>query len=598
MLTITLDKDETGLYISAAYPYGERIKKLQGAYWDREIKQWHISKSRLYDLMNNFKGELYFKTPLWEILGQPAPDVTADYSLDPSIVLPETKIPLYPYQQYGSKFLIDKLSRHSFAICADGVGLGKTSQAIAVMKWQALNRGVKRMLLIVKKSIKIQWMEEIGKFSDLERDYSILYTKDLKEKRLKTYAEAYSLDRSILIVSYHNFLNDTEYILKYRPEFVVIDEAHCVKARQGKLNNNISAAIENVPALFLTGTPVMSRPEDIFGIISMSNPTYFDPLSPKEDQWIRFKKKYLVTQFHFGYEQTIGARHLDELRDKCQEVVIRRTEKEVAVNMPETVEKNIEVEPDDTQLAMLDVFKDEEETLGDDYKSLEKKIDDESLEKRLRIENLMKGMIAIKQVISSDPLIMRSSSSKMVKPYIKLLPKNYQCSPKTEALLGEIEEILDAGEKAIIFTKYVTVGLYVAEMIRKKFKSNTLMYTGRESQEQRTANIKLFREDDNFPLLIGTDAMAEGLNLAEARHVINYDLPDTYAIYVQRMGRARRVSSRYKSIVVHNLITKGGADVSKFKNLQKNKELDSALIASDAAQSKALAQASNETTRK
>lgn len=597
MLTVTLDKEAMGLNISAAYPYGERIKKIKGAYWDGTIKQWHIYKTQLYDLMNDFKGEIYFKTPLWEILGQEPPDVSSEYKLDPSLKLPSMKLSLYPYQEYGAKFVTDKIIKHKFAICADGVGLGKTPTAIAVMNWFAQNRNLNRFLIIVKKSIKVQWSEEIKKFSDLDKEYVILYTSDAKKKRLKAYEEATMFDKVVLIVSYHNFLNDSEQIAAFRPEFAVIDEAHCVKARQGKLNNNIAKVISNVPTLFLTGTPIMSRPEDIFGIISMSDPYYFEPITAKDDQWKHFKKKYLVTQFHFGYEQTIGARHLDELRDLCQEVTIRRTEKEVAVNMPSTIEKNVEVEPDNAQLAMFDVYKEEEDSLSSDYEGLEKRTDEESVEQRMQIENLMKGMIAVRQLISSDPLIMKSSKSKMVKPYVKLLPKDYVMSPKTEALLNELEEILDAEEKAIVFTKYVTVGLYIAEVISKRFKCKTLMYTGRESQEQRTANIKLFRETDDHNILIGTDAMAEGLNLAEARHVINYDLPDTYAIYTQRMGRARRVSSKYKTIVVHNLITRIGSDVSKFNSLQKNKELDGALIASNSAQSKAIAEVSNANTK-
>ncbi|MBP5332037.1 MAG: hypothetical protein J6Y89_09325, partial [Lachnospiraceae bacterium] len=96
MLTVTLDKEAMGLNISAAYPYGERIKKIKGAYWDGTIKQWHIYKTQLYDLMNDFKGEIYFKTPLWEILGQEPPDVSSEYKLDPSLKIPSMKLSLSP----------------------------------------------------------------------------------------------------------------------------------------------------------------------------------------------------------------------------------------------------------------------------------------------------------------------------------------------------------------------------------------------------------------------------------------------------------------------------------------------------------------------
>lgn len=104
--------------------------------------------SKLYFLQKDFKGELFYKTPLWEIQGQPAPDVIGDYELDAWIKIPEMKIPLYSYQQYRAKFMIDRISKHGFVINADGCGLGKPPQTIATMAWFALNRKVHRFLLV------------------------------------------------------------------------------------------------------------------------------------------------------------------------------------------------------------------------------------------------------------------------------------------------------------------------------------------------------------------------------------------------------------------------------------------------------------------
>ena len=120
------------------------------------------------------------------------------------------------------------------------------------------------------------------------------------------------------------------------------------------------------------------------------------------------------------------------------------------------------------------------------------------------------------------------------------------------------------------------------------------MYTGKEDDEERVENIKVFRSTDNFNVLIGSDAMAEGLNLAEARHVINIDLPDTYAIYMQRFGRVRRVSSTYDNVIVHNIMTEDTCDIDKFNKLQENKDLDGALIAADGAQRQALIKAQDQ----
>ncbi len=593
MLTVTWEEKSPYLNITSAYPYAKRIRTLDGARWNPTTKSWLVPVTSLDDMLENFKGELYFKTPLWEIKGEPAPDMSSLYAVDEKLKLPETKTKLYPYQQFGAKFVIDRVRKNGFAVCADSCGLGKTPTAIASIMWFAQNLNVKKILLIVKKSIKEQWASEIDKFSDLSKDYTIIYTGETVKKRLTAYETATNADKAILITNYHNFLNDTDIIKRFKPEIAVIDEAHCVKARTGVMNNNISTVVRNIPVIYLTGTPILNKPEDLFGIVSISEPCYFDPDSDEEDQWTKFKKKYIVTEFSHGYEATIGAKNLDELREKCQNVVIRRTEHEVAVEMPDVTTKDIRVEPDETQTKIIDMCAGESQELGDEYDSLRLLPGDDIAEKRLKLENLLKGMIGIRQIAASDPLIMKRSTSKMVKPYVAEIPKTYKGSPKTEALVSEVEDILDSGEKVIIFTKYIKVGEYIAEVLEKKTKCKTLMYTGNENQEQRVANVSLFRTSDEYPVLIGTDAMAEGLNLAEARHVINYDLPDTYAIYMQRMGRVRRVSSAYKNVVVHNLLTKGSADEQKMNSLMRGKDMDGAIIAADKAQSAALSKISN-----
>lgn len=593
MLTITLDNTKHKLNIQSAYPYGTRIKQLFGASWNPEIKMWQIPRSGLLQLMQEFKGELYFKTPLWEIKGEPAPDVIGDYALDARIKLPELKLQLYPYQQYGTKFMIDRLDKHRFVINADGCGLGKTPQTIASMKWYIQNRGVSRVLLVVKKSIKTQWAQEIGKFSDIPDTFTIITTEETKKKRDAAYKAAKEAEKVILITNYHNFLNDTNQIREVGFDFAVIDEAHCVKAKDGVLNNNIARVIRNVPTVFLTGTPIMSRPGDIFGIISMSDPCYFNRYVSLDEQWDAFKGRYIVTNFHFGHENVIGAKHLDELRDLCQQVTIRRTINEVAISMPDLVEKVMVIEPDEVQKGMQKLCMTDEKDSQETYESYEGKNDDYSVEQRFKLSNLMKGLTAIKQVLADDPSIMWMSTSPMVKKYAREVPSKYKESPKTEAVIDTVSEILDSGEKVILFTRYSTVARYMSQKLEAKLKCSTLMYTGREDQEARDKNVNLFRQTPDHNILIGTDAMAEGLNLEQARHIINIDLPDTNAIYAQRVGRARRVSSSYSTVIIYNFITNGSYDANRLANLKRTKDLDDALVSANAAQSRALAKVSN-----
>lgn len=589
LLIVSINQyNQNYLDIKCPYYANSRIRKMASAQFDWERKIWYIERKYINQLEKAFYGELYFKTPLWMIKGEPMPDVSSMYQIDESIVLPKMKLPLYPYQKFGAKFLIDRLQKYNFAIEADGCGLGKTPTALAVVKWACEYKNAKKIIIIGKKSIKSQWADEIRKFTTLEEEgFHIYYTPDSKKKRIQIYDKSFETDKVILITHYENFLNDTEDINKIPFDMAVVDEAHCVKAHNGKKNNNIGKVIRGIPTVFLTGTPVMSRPEDIYGIIQMSNPDYFG-------SWDKFQEKYLVLEENYGYIYVAGAKNLHKLRKLVQNIVIRRTEYEISIDMPEIIEKNIKLNPDTTQKKIISAIASDESKYQLDYDmckdtlARQSKLTDTQIklyEERMESDSVaLKAFIAMKQVAANDPSIFFTVDSKKAESYASFIPKSYKMSPKTMTILNEIQEILDNEEKVILFSKFVTTGVYMKNIIERELKTNVLMYTGHENSKIRTQNIKLFRESDEYCVLIGSDAMAEGLNLEMARHIINIDLPDTYAIYVQRIGRARRVSSEYKNVIIHNCLTDSSVDMQKMEKLQSNKDMDGALVDADIAQ--------------
>lgn len=275
MLTVTQLFNKK-LSIKADYYYRDRIKRIPTATFDPHTKQWVIEDFMLGVLEQNFAGELVYKTPRWVILNQPMPDMSAMYKIsDNTIKAPILKLKPYDYQDYGIRFMIDKVLQEGFVLNADDVGLGKTIQTIATLKWFIENRNVHKILIICKKSIKKQWIDEIKKFTDLDTVFTMDKTGHTPAQRKKAYDDFCLAQDAILVTNYHNFLNDTALFQQMQIDFVVIDEVHSVKARHGKLNNNIAKITMGRPTIFLTGTPIMSKPEDIFGIVQMVSPGYF-----------------------------------------------------------------------------------------------------------------------------------------------------------------------------------------------------------------------------------------------------------------------------------------------------------------------------------
>ena len=58
-------------------------------------------------------------------------------------------------------------------------------------------------------------------------------------------------------------------------------------------------------------------------------------------------------------------------------------------------------------------------------------------------------------------------------------------------------------------------------------------------------------DEDLYDILITTDVLAEGVNLQQARHIINYDLPWNPMRLAQRHGRIDRIGSAHDEVFLH-----------------------------------------------
>lgn len=586
MLTVTQSVDGRLLLIKSHYCYSQRIRNIPTAMWNSDGKFWTINKGYAGILENEFHGEIYYKTPEWVIFGTPKPDYSSLYKLPDTITAPELKTPykLYDYQEFGARFAIDRIDKHGFAIISDGCGLGKTLQAISVLL-DRINKGVNKILIICKKSIKTQWKEEIEKFTDIGLSYNVQITGDTSKKRQKAYDEINNSTNSILITNYQTFLNDAQKIANLNFEFAVIDEAHCVSGLT-KTNSAIKYVIHDKPCLFLTGTPVMSKPEQVYGIISIANPNYFG-------SWKDFKKEFIVEQFQGNYTATVGAKNLPKLRKMIQDVIIRRTEYEVSVSLPKTVEIQVDCPVDGTQETLIFEINKKREELMKEFEALMvqyNKNPNQVLYERLQqTDAQIKGLIAATQATADDPKMFYMSTSQYLKKnFLQFVPNNYKQSSKMEKLVDIVDNIVNSGHKVIIFTKFRTSALLIQEQLQKDLKVNAVLYTGQENDNIRQQNLKLFKYDDDYPVLVATEAGAEGINLQCAKYLINFNLPDTAAIYTQRIGRVRRVSSTFNNVIVYNLLTERSKDIERWENIERNKNLEGALVDIDILQHDAL----------
>lgn len=68
-----------------------------------------------------------------------------------------------------------------------------------------------------------------------------------------------------------------------------------------------------------------------------------------------------------------------------------------------------------------------------------------------------------------------------------------------------------------------------------------------KSQEERTQTLRDFKAKQ-FPILVGTDVLARGIDIDNLSHVLNYDCPRDAEDYVHRVGRTARASKTGEAI--------------------------------------------------
>jgi ATP-dependent RNA helicase RhlE len=114
--------------------------------------------------------------------------------------------------------------------------------------------------------------------------------------------------------------------------------------------------------------------------------------------------------------------------------------------------------------------------------------------------------------------------------------------------LEALKELLAQKEfnKVLIFGKTKHgVERISRDLIQLGFKAESIH--GDKNHGQRQRALKLFKEN-NLQVLVATDVAARGLDIPDVTHVINYDIPATYADYVHRIGRTGRGGKKGKAL--------------------------------------------------
>jgi SNF2 family DNA or RNA helicase len=160
---------------------------------------------------------------------------------------------LYEFQKKGVMSLIKMIKTHGGAILADAVGLGKTWQALAVMKYFEISEGCE-VILFCPKKLEQNWNSYLHKrnsrFEEDRFNFVMRYHSDLQDDRMNK--EGITIDGF--------FTND-------KPKLFVIDESHNMRndksQRYNFLVEHLLRPNKNVKVLLLSATPINNSLNDV-----------------------------------------------------------------------------------------------------------------------------------------------------------------------------------------------------------------------------------------------------------------------------------------------------------------------------------------------
>ncbi|MFM7515661.1 MAG: DEAD/DEAH box helicase [Pirellula sp.] len=272
-------------------------------------------------------------------------------------------------------------------------------------------------------------------------------------------------------------------------DLVLLDEAQRIKNR----NSTTSEVVRSIPrsrSWALTGTPIENSVEDLVSIFEFLSPGHL-----RDDM------------------------HLKSLGHATRDHILRRTKDKVLKDMPPRLYRHADLDLTPEQRAS--------------YKAAEEEgvVHLADLGESVTVQHVFELVLRLKQICNFDPVT--GSSCKL------------------ERLEADMEEIVASGQKAIVFSQWVSTLDVISE---KLARFNPVEYHGRIASNRRDGVIDRFKNDPKCGMiLMSYGAGAVGLNLQFCHYVFLFDRWWNPAVEDQAINRAHRLGVK-KAVTVTRMM--------------------------------------------
>jgi len=454
--------------------------------------------------------------------------------------LENMKVQPYVYQKQAAVFFEKAGGK---AILGDSPGVGKTMAAIAY----AVKNNLKT-LVVCPASLKLNWKNEILRFTNekayiykyklKKRSKEVLYSKEeslfhiINYEALETFIK---LSVSHRCSHYQCDWKETNTKKKYiecpackkaktvksrvvgtvfedkdgislEPnsyDLIVCDEAHYLKNPKANRNKVVKKSFSAMPRkLLLTGTAIKSAPYEFFSLLN-----FVDPAEWKNAH--QFGVKYCAGfQDNFGWDYS-GSSNLDELYSRISPYFLRRLKSDVLAFLPPKTYTHflLELSPEEYR----------------EYAAIEKKVVSETEEGAPDADHLSR---------------------------IQKL-KMFTSQVKANRGLEIIQNIIDGGEKIVVFAEYIST----VEKIAAHFGDQAVVFTGKKNMSEKQEAVDKFMNDDSVKVFVGSiGAAGVGITLTISSTALFIDQPWTPADREQAEDRIHRASTTADKVQIIRMI--------------------------------------------
>jgi len=448
---------------------------------------------------------------------------------------------LRPYQVRGYSWLAF-LRRWGLGAClADDMGLGKTVQTLALLQrdWEA--NGRQPSLLICPTSVVGNWKKEAERFTP---DLPVLVHHGLQRTRGDAFRKQVK-GHALVLSSYALLYRDREAVAKVDWANVILDEAQNIKnpeTKQAQAARSLRAGCR----MALTGTPVENHVGDLWSILEFLNPGFLGTQA-------EFRRRFFIP---------IQANRDPEASTRLKRLtgpfILRRlkTDKSIIADLPDKLEMKVFCNLTKEQASLYAAVVAEASKAIDGSEGIQRK-------------GLILGTLSrLKQVCNHPAQFLGDNSP---------IPGR---SGKLARLTEMLDEALQEGDRALLFTQFTEMGHLLQRHLQAEFGRAVLFLHGGVPARQRDRLVARFQEPDGPRLfLLSLKAGGTGLNLTSANHVFHFDRWWNPAVENQATDRAFRIGQN-RNVQVHKFVCIGTLEEKIDAMIERKQEVAERVVGS------------------